>query len=359
MPAFRFKPIDVGPAAVAPFRLGDAVTRRQKPAELIDAIRALKAPLKDALQAELIAIAWVHPESPVRKAAMKQVKAHVPDAADFSKAYKSLAGKSRHIVEERVRAFDHKLRLPITKAMAFHALAALSIPFEEDTKFRKAFLERAAKRAERETKKVLELGQIYWTPNLVSTTDFHTLPAALFRELGALRKTHSFTGLSIHGSSLTELPSELKKTKSWIKTLTLNFGDFATFPEAVLELTNLEELYIAGTLMTDIPPGIAKLKKLRVLDIGNQKKMKTIPESVCALDRLETLRIGNGSIRSIPPSIAGMKSLRVLSMRSTKISRLPPEMADLPSLKVLRIYFSKLSKEKAKAALPKGVKIEG
>lgn len=363
MKKFRAVVPDFGSKAIAPLRVGSGAQKKLDPQKTLDELKVLRPPFDEEMQAELIALSFVHTNAKVRKKAMSVAKQHIPDVADFKAAYKSLANVGGYIVDERVRAFEHPLQVAVAMAMAFYRQFALSVPFEKDKRFRAAILDIALQRAKRDGERSIKLGEIYWywTGSQGSATglDLHQLPPGLFAELGRLRKRYAFAGLSIHGNSLTALPDEIKKAKSWLKHLELNYAKFKVFPEVIFQLTNLESLEIVGTSLDDIPDGITALKKLRFLDIGNQRKMKEIPASVCRLDRLESLRIGNGSIRRIPEDIGQMKSLRTLEMQSTQITKLPKSMADMPNLKTVKMRFcGRLTKAKARESLGSGVRVD-
>jgi hypothetical protein len=330
------------------------------------ALKAAAPPFDDEVAAELVALAYAFPTSrahprgkDVRKQAKKLVDRHVDGASAFAAAFKGIGARTYEF-DGRVRKLD-RLRVGIAKAIAFHSWDALSVAFEEDAAFRGAILDIAVARAEREQESEVMLGEIYteWhgSHGSATTTNLHTLPDALAGELTVRRSTYAFTGLSIHGGSLTDLPASLADAAPWLTELSLSFNPLKTVPKVVFELDNLETLELAGTQLEDIPPTISKLRKLRRLDIGNGTRMLKIPDSVCALDQLRELRIGNGSIKLVPAAIAGMKSLEVLELQSTSISKLPAEVATLPKLKRIEARFSRLNAEKARALLPKSVTI--
>ena len=341
---------------VAALRVRDEVALRSALAEVAP-------PFSDAMQAELIALGFVHKDAKVRKKAMALVKKHVLDHADFKTHYKSMAGQYQHVVAERVRAFPHRLQVSISRAIFFHRRMAGSLAFEHDAKFRQAVLAEMVAKAKREKESCVELGKVYWYWKQQHgwSTDFdhHALSPKLFAELAKLRTVHPFDGISLHGGSLRDLPKELKKAKPWLEELDLTYNPFDTVPSVVFELSNLKRLSLCGTDLTDISDDISKLKKLRSLDIGNGRKMKAIPASVCALGQLGHLRIGNGSIRKIPEAISGMKSLQVFEMSSTNIQKVPKGLGELPKLKKIVMHFCRLDTATVKAVVGSKVQVVG
>lgn len=346
---------DFSSPAVKPLRTKDA-------AALAAAIAALKPPFAPDVAAELVALAYAHVDANVRKKAGALVTKHVPDAAAFKAAYKTLANAQQHVMEERVMAFDHPYRLDIAKAVLFHRMMCATLPFEEDAATRGAILDIIVDTAKREGETDLNVGQVYWywrdESGWATYMKPRALPVALFEELAQRRERHAFDGLTFHGGGMTTLPAEMVQVKPWLKKLSLAFCPMTTVPEVVWELENLEELELLGTEMVDVPAGIARLPKLRRLDLGNMKKMKTVPESVCALGKLEWLRIGNGSINKVPEGVTRMSGLREIELQSTSVSKLPAGMAKMPSLKKVNVRWSKVDDATVAALVEAGIEVE-
>jgi hypothetical protein len=354
MISFTASPPNVCSPAVAPLRTSD-------PVQLLAAINGIKPPYAPDVEAELLAIGFVHEDDKVRKRAMTLATKHVPDAPKFKAAYKSLAGVGQHVVDERLRAFAHPYRLDISRAMMFHRKVGGVVAFEEDAASRAVMLDVMAERAKREDENELKLGEIYWYWQNQSgrsmNLQLHVLPPGLFGEIAKRREVHPFEGLSLHGGELNDLPAEIAGLKPWLKSLSLAWNPFTTLPDVLWELENLESLELLGTKLFDIPPDIARLTKLRSLDIGNMKNMKEIPASVCALDKLESLRIGNGSIRKVPAAIVNMTSLRELELQSTSVSSLPAGMASMPNLKQVNLRWSKVDAQTVATLVAAGIQV--
>ena len=341
-------PINVFAKEAAAFRTEDST-------KLLEALKAIKAPIHDEVQAELIAIAYVHSEAGVRKKAMTLVKKYVEDAAAFKTAYKTLSNV-KYQADPRVGAFEHRLQKSIARAMVFHGGCGLGVAFELDADVRKLMLELMVKAAKRAKQDFLILDQIHTSDRQFNNINFRDLPESFGKEIGALRKLHPFVGLRFHAAGVPSLPSSFAKCAPWLKTLKLNFSDMTTFPTAILKCTNLEELYIIGSHLDDLPD-LRALKKLKKLDIGNGKKMKTIPESVLDLEGLEWLRIGNGSINKVPDGIARMTSLKSFHMQSTNVRKLPESMKTMKNLKEIRTRWSNISEDSVKKAIGSHTKI--
>jgi hypothetical protein len=351
---------DLGTPAVSEFRTRDDDAT-------LAALKAATPPFDDEVSAELVGLAYglgaslAHPlRSEISKLAKKLVQRNVDGTSAFAIAFRGI-GKKTHELDKRIRVLRHPLRVAIAKSIAFHTWGALSVPFEEDAEFRGAILDVAVARAKRDKESMLKLHEIYTelrgrrAPR-ATTTDFHVLPEVLARELTARRKTYTFTGLCFHGSSLTDLPASLATAK-WLTELVLTYNPIEQVPAVVFELANLETLDLSSSRIDDIPPALSKLRKLHTLALGS-KYLQHLPDAVCEHDQLRELQIGQGAITELPPAIAGMHSLEVLDLQSTRISRLPEELATLPKLRLVRSRYSRLNVPKARAILPKHVKIE-
>jgi Leucine rich repeat len=336
--------------------------RSRDPAAIVAAIGKLAAPVPPDVGAELVALAFVHADAAVRKRATTAAMKLVADFAAFKAAYKTLANAPEHVIEDRLRAFDHPYRLGIAKSTLFHRKVAATIPFEQDAATRALILDAMVDTAKRDDEPGVQLGQVYWRWSAhggwASYLNLHELPRGLFRELAARRVRHPFTGLAFHGGSLTTLPEEIALAAPWLTSLSLAYNPFTELPPVLWQLDHLEHLDLLGTELVDIPDDIAKLPKLRRLDIGNMKKMKAIPRSVCRLSKLERLRIGNGSIRTVPDDIAGMTSLRDFELQSTSVRKLPSCITKLPNLKTINVRWSKVPDATVAALKQVGVEVE-
>src|SRR5262245_12160839 len=100
MKQFEAQVPNICSAAVRPLRSKDATA-------IIAALDRLEPPFAADVAAELIALALAHRDPNVRKRATTLAAKHVPDLAKFKAAYKSLANQQSHVIEARVRAFEH------------------------------------------------------------------------------------------------------------------------------------------------------------------------------------------------------------------------------------------------------------
>lgn len=340
---------------IKPFRTEDSEVT-------YEALLELEPPFDSELEAELVALTYVHWDVDVRKKAKALVDAHVVDAGAFKKAYSTLANKPRHIIESKIRAFDHPLQLEIAKAVLYYTdTTAISIVFEKDAVIRKQILAVMVDfaKVQKESQVCLSEYWLWWERSgACANLNFHELPPTLFAELGRLRKHHAFDGVSLRGGSLTTLPDDINKAR-WLKDLSLSSNGLTALPDALFGCINLNKLDLSGTELRDIPDAIAKLKKLRHLDLSDSKMAK-IPASVCALDKLEVLDVSSGGIWVIPKEISQMRSLRELDISRTRTNKVPQTLGQLPKLEKVHMKFCpRLSKHDVKAVVGKSVKVYG
>lgn len=90
-------------------------------------------------------------------------------------------------------------------------------------------------------------------------------------------------------------------------------------PDALVEATQLRELYLSGNKLTELPEQFELLRELRVLDLS-ANSFKKCPRPIGGLRRLEVLRLHKNPMESIEPRLLGrLYRLRDLS--------LPPALA--------------------------------
>jgi small GTP-binding protein len=115
-----------------------------------------------------------------------------------------------------------------------------------------------------------------------------------------------------------------------------------TFPPTVIELTNLEELYLDSNQLAELPAEIAQLVNLRVLSLTDNR-LKALPPPIAELKNLEWLYLANNQFTSVPSEITQLPHLKVISFDNNQIKELPEAITNLPNLKVLSHYNNPLT----------------
>ena len=120
------------------------------------------------------------------------------------------------------------------------------------------------------------------------------------------------------------------------KKLILDGEGLTEFPIEILQLEELEELYLGNNNISFIPPGIKNLKKIRVLSlIKNQ--ISIIPIEISFLGDLVQLGLNQNTITEIPEEICDLKKLEVLGLNNNRISIIPQKIKNLKNLKLFGI----------------------
>lgn len=91
------------------------------------------------------------------------------------------------------------------------------------------------------------------------------------------------------------------------------------FPDAVCELTQLNQLRAANHGFADIPEAIGKLKALRVLDLSGNH-LASVPATLGDLDDLEKLDLSGNAIASLPETLHRLGKLKVLNLKGNPLA---------------------------------------
>ena len=82
--------------------------------------------------------------------------------------------------------------------------------------------------------------------------------------------------------SKEKLRSKIETTSDGIKKLNLAWWDLPKLPEAVLELSELDELKLRWNNLETIPENVGKLNNITVLDVGGNQ-LSIFPASLTQL----------------------------------------------------------------------------
>jgi len=132
------------------------------------------------------------------------------------------------------------------------------------------------------------------------------------------------TNLELSGQALTELPPE------------------------VVQLTNLQELWLDGNRLTELPPEIVQLTNLQTLRLNDNRLTELSPEIV-QLTNLQTLFLSNNRLAELPPEVGQLTNLQTLSLKDNRLAELPPEILELTNLQEFSLSNNQLT------GLPPGI----
>ncbi len=121
------------------------------------------------------------------------------------------------------------------------------------------------------------------------------------------------------------LPETIGNLKHMKKLYLQNYPTGGRLPEALFDLTNLEELRLMVTDAQPIPASIARLTKLKVLDLGGSKLTGSLIPELWNLHELTGLSLwGCGLTGSIPAELGGLANLKTIDLSANKLSGLIP-----------------------------------
>ncbi len=119
--------------------------------------------------------------------------------------------------------------------------------------------------------------------------------------------------------------------------LNLNYQNLSVFPDAVLELSNLEHLELAGNRLERLPPTIGQLLNLKRLNLSDNP-LTALPAEIDQLTRLQDLQLLKNNLTHLPPELGALTNLVRLNLMYNPVAELPPEIGGLERLKYLRLF---------------------
>ena len=127
-----------------------------------------------------------------------------------------------------------------------------------------------------------------------------------------------------------------------LQTVDLSSNNLSMFPQALLNLQELESLTLCRNRISELPDGIEKLKKLKKLDLSNNQ-ITYIPNSIVKLRSLIKLYMTDNSIKELPIDIGQLTTLSHFELRGNQINSLPDSIGMLCKLVKLNLCNNKLT----------------
>ena len=149
-------------------------------------------------------------------------------------------------------------------------------------------------------------------------------------EIGRLGRLERLT-LIVGGDEPVAMPSSIVALAELKRLVWYGWGEV---PEAIGNLTGLEELAMAVSV---VPDAIGELRDLRQLDLAG--KFTQIPDTIGELGALEFLRL-SGECRHVPDAIGKLTGLRGLSLEG-QFDRIPDCDGKLQNLESLEAMSGK------------------
>jgi len=137
--------------------------------------------------------------------------------------------------------------------------------------------------------------------------------------------------LYLDGNLLKEIPEEIEVLRN-LQALNLGGNRFRSFPIEILKLKQLNELYLYGNEIDTIPADIRILKNLRGFWLESNK-LTEFPKGILDLSNLEILHLSNNKIIEIPPQIKKLSKLKEFNLENNRVKRIPQEIVYLENLR--------------------------
>ncbi|XP_052292968.1 disease resistance protein Roq1-like isoform X1 [Citrus sinensis] len=191
------------------------------------------------------------------------------------------------------------------------------------------------------------------TLNLSGTSKFREFPEITGR-------VEHLSNLHLEGTAIRELPVSIELLSGLVllnlkdcrnletlpittgslkclKTLVLSgCSKIVKFPESVISMEDLSELFLDRTSITEVPSSIELLTKLRLLNLNDCKTLVRLPSSINGLKSLKTLNLsGCFKLENVPETLGQVESLEKLDISGTAIRQPPSSIFLIKNLKEL------------------------
>lgn len=148
----------------------------------------------------------------------------------------------------------------------------------------------------------------------------------------------TITKISLFGNQITDIDSEIVNLPN-LEVLYLGRNRMKTFPKAICSLKNLKVLSLAYNDIDSIPDCICRLQNLERLFLSNNK-LVFISDSLGSLKKLEQLDLNRNSIRLLPEDLGYLSSMQFLDLGFNNLSKLPDSMQYMRGLRELNLQYA-------------------
>ncbi len=160
----------------------------------------------------------------------------------------------------------------------------------------------------------------------------------------AMQKPDSVFRLDLRNQKLTTFPKEILQLKN-LNELWLSKNQLKEIPEEIAQVANLQSLDIANNLLTALPESLKKLKNLKKINLTNNPQIdeNQVINLLTQLPKLQSLEMNFCKIGTLPATISLMKQLKDLQMTGNELKDIPSEIGDLANLEFLVVNRNQLS----------------
>ncbi|HEY1758581.1 MAG TPA: leucine-rich repeat domain-containing protein [Bryobacteraceae bacterium] len=155
------------------------------------------------------------------------------------------------------------------------------------------------------------------------------------------------TSLDLSGSELTEIPEALTQLTN-LQELLLSNNQLKAIPEALGQLTNLRFLNLTSNQLTAIPEAFAQFTKIEHLNLSNNR-LTAIPGALAQLIKLRILNLSINRLTSVPEALGQLTSLQILDVSNNQLKAIPEALGRFVLLEHLLLWHNRLT------AIPEGL----
>ncbi len=148
-------------------------------------------------------------------------------------------------------------------------------------------------------------------------------------------------GLGLYQCNLSELPAEIVQLQN-LQELYLRSNNLSELPAEIGQLQNLQELYLDSNNLSELPAEIVQLQNLQELDLRSNK-LSELPAEIGQLQNLQYLNLRSNKLSELPAEIGQLQNLESLNLESNNLSELPAEIDQLQNLQYLNLSSNNLS----------------
>lgn len=165
---------------------------------------------------------------------------------------------------------------------------------------------------------------------------------------------------SLCGKGLSEVPPQLLRLGTSLRTLDLSNNKIKVLPPAAGGFTSLKSLTLTSNQLASLPSELSQLKKLEVL-VLDKNNLKILPAGLfTSLTHLKTLSLSSNQLTGFPEGLGALRHLDAIDLSDNKIRTLPDSVGDLQvvELNVNRNQITSLSTSLARCPRLKVLRIE-
>ena len=160
------------------------------------------------------------------------------------------------------------------------------------------------------------------------------------RRIEEARKSRA-TKLHLLGLELSALPEAIGQL-SQLQQLNLSKNQLSTLPEAIARLAQLRELNLSGNQLSMLPEAISQFSQLQRLYAFNNQ-LSALPEAIGRLSQLQKLNLSGNRLSTLPEAIGQLSRLQELNLSGNRLSTLPEAIGQLYRLQGLNLSKNQLT----------------